>query len=171
MRTAAEKLLRILARAERLGAFLAFLVLIAVVFLDVASRELTGTGRHWAMQIGVYANLVVALLGIGVASAAGAHLRPQFADHWLPRSWEPRLAWLQDGVTSVFFCAFALVAVSVVAETRELGERAAVLGNLVWPLQALIPVVFGLAGLRHAIYAAWPELRPMAGSAFAPGAE
>ena len=87
----AESFLRSLARLERLVASLAFLLLVTVVFVDVVNRELTGTGLHWALQIGVYANFFVVMLGIGVASAGGAHLRPQFADHWLPARFEPVL--------------------------------------------------------------------------------
>ncbi len=161
----AERLLQLISGFERLGAVGAFLVLIAVVFLDVISREFTGTGLHWAMQVGVYANLIAVLLGTGIASAAGAHLRPQFADRWLPLSWDAVLARVQEVVTSLFFVGFAVVGFLVVAETRELGERAPVLGNLVWPLQALIPATFGLAAIRHGIYALWPVLRPTVPSA------
>jgi len=35
-----------------------------------------------------------------------------------------------------------------------------VLGILVWPFQAVIPVAFGLAALRHGLYGLYPELRP-----------
>jgi hypothetical protein len=62
---------------------------------------------------------------------------------------------------ALFCLGFASVAVDVVAVTRELGDRSAVLGNLVWPLQALLPVVFSLAAIRHALYARWPSLRPV----------
>ena len=92
----ARYLLDSLARFERLLAVLAFALLVAVVFLDVASRQLTGTGVHWALQIGVYANLVVVMLGLGIASADGAHLRPRFADDWLPSHWEPVLVHAQE---------------------------------------------------------------------------
>jgi TRAP-type C4-dicarboxylate transport system permease small subunit len=167
----AERLLKLVARAERLVACLAFLVLIAVVFLDVVNRELSDTGLHWALQIGVYANFFVVMLGIGVASAGGAHLRPQFADRWLPRRFEPLVVRLQEVVTSLFFLGFALVGVAVVDETRVLGERAPVLGNLIWPLQGLIPVVFLLATIRHGLYAVWPGLRPRSAGAFSAGTE
>lgn len=164
-----ERFLLLLSRAERLAAGLAFLLLVTVVFIDVVNRELTGTGLHWALQMGVYANFFVVMLGIGVASASGAHLRPHFADRWLPARLEPVLIRLQEAVTSLFFLAFAIVALGVVEETRLLGERAPVLGNLVWPLQALMPAVFLLASLRHASYALWPELRPRPVGAFPPG--
>lgn len=167
----AERILAVISRTERLVAFLAFLLLVAVVFLDVVNRELTGTGLHWALQIGVYANFIVVMLGIGVASAGGAHLRPQFADRWLPRRFEPVVVRLQEAVTSLFFLGFAIVGATVVEETRLLGERAPVLGNLVWPLQGLIPAVFLLATIRHGLYAVWPALRPHSVEAFSAGAD
>ncbi|MDH5276463.1 MAG: TRAP transporter small permease [Gammaproteobacteria bacterium] len=162
----AERFLALIARAERLLACVAFLLLVAVVFLDVVNRELTGTGLHWALQIGVYANFFMVMLGIGVASAGGAHLRPQFADRWLPRRFEPVVVRLQEVVTSLFFLGFSIVGAIVVGETRLLGERAPVLGNLVWPLQGLIPAVFLLATIRHGLYAVWPALRPRSAGAF-----
>lgn len=157
---AAVAVLAAIGRLERLVTVAAFTVLIAVVFADVVSRELSGRGLHWAMQAGVYANYVVVLFGLGIASASDAHLRPRFADRWLPARFEPWLARLPDAGMALFCLGFASVAVDVVAVTRELGDRSAALGNLVWPLQALLPVVFALAAVRHALYARWPSLRP-----------
>lgn len=152
-------LLRLVA-AERALAICAFLLLVAVVFLDVVSRELRGTGLPWALQLGLYANWALVLLGLGIASADGAHLRPRFADRWLPATWEPLVVRVQELVTALFCLGFVALAIPVVLETRALAERGAVLGNLLWPLQALMPLVFGLAALRHGLYACWPALRP-----------
>lgn len=163
--------LQMLARAERLAASLAFLLLVTVVFVDVVNRELTGTGLHWALQVGVYANFFVVMLGIGIASGSGVHLRPQFADRWLPARFEPVLVRLQEALTGLFFLAFAIIGLGVVEETRLLGERAPVLGNLVWPVQALMPAVFLLAGIRHGLYALWPVLRPAPAGALPAGTE
>ncbi len=139
---------------------MAFLVLIAVVFADVMSREITGTGLHWARQAGVYANIVVVMLGLGVASARGAHLRPRFADPWLPARWDPALDRIQDGLMALFCLGFAIVAIGVVMQSYELGERSAVLRLVVWPVQAIIPAVFLVAAFRHGAYATFPRLRP-----------
>ena len=147
------------ARVERAVTFAAFLVLIVVLFGDVVSRELTGAGLTWARQLGVYANLLLTMAGIGIASAEGAHLRPRFADCWLPARWNPWLARLQEALMSAFCVAFAVVAALAVAETRALDERAAVLHWLVWPFQLIIPVVFAVASLRHTLFAAFPGLR------------
>ena len=154
-----------IARFERVVTFSCFLVLIAVVFADVVSREVGGTGLHWARQVGVYANLLVILFGIGLASAAGAHLRPRFADHWLPARWSGALERIQDGVMALFCIGFAVVATGVVVDGYFLGERSAVLGTLIWPLQAVLPLVFAVAAFRHGAYALYPTLRPVSADA------
>lgn len=163
MKTMEERsraLLSAVGSAERAITFCAFLVLIAVLFGDVVSRELTGAGIIWARQVGVYANLFLTLVGIGVASAEGAHLRPRFADRWLPAAWDPALERLREVLMAAFCVAFAFLAALAVAETRALGERTAMPAWLVWPFESVIPVVFLVAGLRHGLYACWPALSP-----------
>jgi TRAP-type C4-dicarboxylate transport system permease small subunit len=140
--------------------FVAFMILVFVVFADVAVREISGTGLHWARQIGVYANLGVVMLGMGLASADAAHLRPRFADAWLPEAWAPALETLGQWLMAAFCAAFAAVAGSVVADSLIMQERSAVLRIVVWPFQALIPLAFGLAAIRHALFALYPPLRP-----------
>ena len=157
---AARRWLVLCGQFERAVSFAAFLFMIAVVFVDVVSRELTGSGLHWASQLGVYANIVVVMLGIGLASAHGSHLRPRFADGWLPACWDPVLNRVADGLMAAFCGGFTLLAGLVVAETAALGERSSVLGTLVWPVQLFIPLAFGLATIRHALYALCPELAP-----------
>lgn len=147
-------------RFERLVTFVAFMLMVAVVFADVASRELSGTGLHWARQAGVYANLVVVMFGMGLASADGAHLRPRFADGWLPAAWDPWLNRIREWLMALFCLAFAGVAAGVVADSYTMGERSAVLRLVVWPVQAVIPLAFGLAAVRHALFGCYPALRP-----------
>ena len=156
----AERFLWALGRAERGLTFAAFLVLIAAVFADVVSRELTGTGLHWARQTGVYANVIVVMLGLGVASGGGSHLRPRFADNWLPNRWDPWLQRANDIGMAVFCLGFAWLAAGFVAESFELRERSVALLVAVWPFQAIVPLAFLLAGLRHILYAVRPVLRP-----------
>lgn len=156
------QLLQRLARLERAVTLLAFVVLITVVFADVVSRELTGTGLHWARQIGVWANFIVVMFGLGLASTAGQHLRPRFADDWLPDRWSPLMDRLQDAGMALFCLGFAVVALQMTLEGLALQERSAVLGVLVWPVQAVIPLVFVLAAIRHGIYCLYPALRPAA---------
>lgn len=153
--------LRQIERYERAATFGCFLILIAVVFADVVSREVVGTGLHWARQVGVYANLFVIMIGIGLASAAGAHLRPRFADNWLPARWSGVLDRLQDGVMALFCIGFAGFASGMVYDGFVLSERSAVLGIVIWPFQAVMPFVFLVATFRHGAYALYPGLRPV----------
>jgi C4-dicarboxylate transporter DctQ subunit len=154
------QLLHTLRRVELVVTFAAFVVLATVIFADVVIRELTGTGLAWAREVGVYANVVVTLVGIGLASDAGAHLRPRFADRWLPAAWEPTLLRVGEILTTLFCLSFAYIALRVVLETRDLDERSVVLRMAVWPVQAVLPLAFVLAAVRHAAFARWPTLAP-----------
>ena len=156
----ATRLLLRIGSVERVVTFAAFLVLIGVIFADVLMREVTGSGLHWARQAGVYANLFVVMFGIGIASAGGAHLRPRFADGWLPERFEPLLIRLQDALMACFCLCFAGIAAVVVMDSYMLAERSVVLRIVIWPFQAVVPVVFVIATVRHGLYAAFPSTRP-----------
>lgn len=158
--TSVIQLLHTLRRVELVVTFAAFVVLATVIFADVVIRELTGTGLAWAREVGVYANVVVTLVGIGLASDAGAHLRPRFADRWLPAAWEPTLLRVGEILTTLFCLSFAYIALRVVLETRDLDERSVVLRMAVWPVQAVLPLAFVLTAVRHAAFARWPSLAP-----------
>ncbi len=152
--------MKFLFQLERGVACAAFGILIVVIFGDVLIRTVWGSGLYWARQIGVYANVILVMFGIGLASAANSHLRPRFADHWLPKSWAPFLAHFGELLMTLFCLTFTLVAFDLVRETFLLDVRSVVLRIIVWPIQGVIPLVFALATLRHGMYALWPDLRP-----------
>lgn len=167
LRDAVGGLLDRLNGVERAITCAAFLVLVIAVFADVLSRELIGTGLHWARQTGVYANVVVVMFGLGLASASGSHLRPRFADRWLPERVEPLLMRVNDLGMALFCLVFAWIAAGVVADSIALGERSVALRVAVWPFQSVVPLAFGVAGVRHLAYAALPDLRPAEAGALA----
>jgi C4-dicarboxylate transporter, DctQ subunit len=138
----------------------AFAVLVVVIFADVVWRWTTGSGIFWAREVGVFANIVLTIIGIGIASSDGTHLRPRFFDRVFPASWDGALTRIQEWLTAVGFAALAWVAVGVVQETRALEDRTIVLRWLVWPVQLVLPVAFGLGAVRHGIFALVPALRP-----------
>ncbi len=156
----AQRCLDMIGRWEQRISAAAFLVLTAVLAADVFSRELTGTGLVWARQVGVYANLLLTLAGLGIASAAGAHLRPRFADGWLPIRFHHTAARLQECVMAGACALFALLGVLATHETFTLAERTSLPDWPVWPFQVVIPLVFAVAALRHGCFALWPALRP-----------
>jgi TRAP-type C4-dicarboxylate transport system permease small subunit len=157
---AVARLLDGMAAFEKAVTAAAFAVLVVVIFGDVVWRWTTGSGIFWAREVGVYANIVLTILGIGIASAQGAHLRPRFLDRVFPQDWDGALTRIQEALTAVAFAGLAWVAAQVVAETVRLDDRSVVLRWLVWPVQTVLPLAFGLGALRHALFAIWPEHRP-----------
>ena len=157
----AKKILSRLTLIEKWMTFTAFLILVVVMFADVAIRELSGTGLHWSRQIGVYANLFVVMFGLGVASSESAHLRPEFADNWLPESWNPILERFQEGLMCLFCLVFSIVATQVVIETFNDDVQSMVLRIAIWPFQAIIPIAFFMTSIRNLIYTMYPNLRPV----------
>ena len=148
----AASILRLLQKLQTAIVLAAFAVLVLVVFADVVSRELTGAGLYWASQTGVWANVLVVMGGFGLASAAGGHLRPRFADNWLPATWSTAVACLQHVVMAAFCFAIGWLALSVTYETWELGEVSIQLMLPVWPVQLFLPAAFLCAGIQHIIY-------------------
>lgn len=155
-----RKFLSRLHSVEKAATFAAFVVLIGAIFLDVVYREITGVGLHWARQVGVYANIVVVMLGLGLASAGGTHLRPRFADRWLPHRWEPVLVRVQEALMALFSLGFGLLALQITQQAWHLQERSILIGVVVWPIMAVMPIAFFVATVRHSLYAWSPQLRP-----------
>lgn len=158
--TFAAMYLRRLLQLETVVLLAAFAILIAVVFTDVVLRRLTGSGLLWSRDIGIYANIWLSLIGIGIASAQGSHLRPRFLDAWVRPGWERWLRPMQEWLTALGFAALAAIAWSVVQETRELGDANQVLRWPVWILQLCMPLAFLFAASKHVIFALRPDLRP-----------
>jgi len=153
-------LLSAIRRAEIFITTAAFVVLIVVIFADVIVRRVSGSGLIWAREVGVFANIVLTMVGIGVASASGAHLRPRFVDRWFPASWDFTLTRIQELLTAIAFGVLTYLSIKVLLETIALADTSTVLRIAVWPIQLCLPLAFGLGTLRHGLYSLVPELRP-----------
>lgn len=156
----AKKFLAFVSKMERAITLIAFAVMTLVIIADVFSRKLTGVGIAGAPRIGVFAMIATAFVSFGLASDARRHLRPRFADTWLPDHWDGAITRVQELLTAAFCLAFAVIGVGVVMETYALGEATRMLRIPVWPMQALIPAVFFVATIRHSIFGLIPALRP-----------
>lgn len=158
---AARLLLQGMQRLEQVGTTLAFAVMVIVLGWDILGRELLGGGKIWATPVAVYANIFLAFIGIGVASAHGAHLRPRFLDRLGPRRWDATLERIGDAGFALFGAAAAGLCLSMLRESIELAETDPVLPVQIWPLQGILVAGFALAAVRHALYALYPALRPV----------
>ena len=138
----------------------AFAILILVTFADVALRTISGSGLLWSRDVGIYANIWLSMLGIGIASSQGSHLRPRFMDSWVRAEWHSWLPRLQELLTAAGFLALAVIATQVVADTRALGDSNSVLRWPIWICQLCMPLALGFAACKHSLFALFPALRP-----------
>jgi TRAP-type C4-dicarboxylate transport system permease small subunit len=156
----AKTFLNRLRMTEQFLCFAAFMVLAGALIYDVLKRQITGSGAFGAPQLGVIGMIVISYIGIGLASAAGSHYRPRFADKIFPAKYDM----LMDRIGEfgfALFCAFmTVVAVQVSIESFELQDVAPVLRNPIWPVQMTIAVGFGLVAVRHFLYGIYPAIKP-----------
>jgi TRAP-type C4-dicarboxylate transport system permease small subunit len=168
----ARGLLSLLKGFEVIATAGAFLTMVLVLGLDILGREVFSGGKIWATPVAVYANIVIAFIGIGVASAGGAHLRPRFFDTLAPRPLDAAFNRFTDLGFALFCMGAAWLCLKITQESVQLQETDPVLQWQVWPFQCILVLAFALAVVRHLIYAVWPVLRPAsAGGEDAPPSE
>ncbi|KAA5805253.1 TRAP transporter small permease [Alkalicaulis satelles] len=153
-------LLAFIGQAERWATIGAFALMALALLADVIARRVFMTGLVGATEIAVIGMVAVAMFGIGVATDAGAHLRPRLFDALIPKSAEAVMDRLVSAVTAVFFALFAGLAVWMVGESALLGDRTEILRLPVWALQVMIALAFISNFIRFAAYAADPSLKP-----------
>jgi TRAP-type C4-dicarboxylate transport system permease small subunit len=95
-----------------------------------------------------------------VASAGGAHLRPKFLDNAAPRALEGVFNRLTDIGFALFAIGAAWLCLKVTQESVQLAETDPVLQWQIWPFQVILVVAFGIAVVRHLLYALYPALKP-----------
>lgn len=147
-------------RAELTAAIACLVVMAAVVFADVVGRELANQGLIWAQRVGVYAFIYAGFIGLPLATAAGEHLRPKFADGLMPSVIARHLPRLQHGVAALLTGAFAYYGVRFALQAHALEETSPVLNFPVWAVQIVFAYAFLSCALRHLAYAAFPVAAP-----------
>jgi TRAP-type C4-dicarboxylate transport system permease small subunit len=159
-------------RLECWVAVAAFGFIAAILLLDVLGRELLGpimrlfgqkaaTGIFASQKLSIFALVIGAFAGIGIATATASHLVPRVAFGWVPESWGPFMDRLADLLTGIFLICVSYYAFKFVGSSKATDLRAPVLDWPVWPIQLAIPLGFLSAAGRYFLYAAWPGLRPL----------
>jgi len=170
----AVTLVRAWHRVECGLAVVAFSLIAVLVIYDVLARELglpllraLGMGQvspviPGAAKMGVYALIVGAFCGVGIATATGVQLVPKVAFGWVPASWGPRMNRIADLVSAVFLTGVAWYGWVFVMGSKATGLLTS--GGVdvpAWTIQAVIPLGFLSAAGRYLMFAAWPALRPV----------
>lgn len=152
--------LRWLNRAERVAMGAALLGMAGTLLVVVLGRETFGVGIFGADQFATWLMMWAAFLGFGVAAADGAHIRPRFADRWLPEPWRPAAERAGRWVSALILAVLTGAAIAFVHDSWIYGERGTVLDWATWPIQAAMPLGFGLTAIRAVVWAIRPDLAP-----------
>lgn len=169
---AAARLLAVWHRVECWVAVVCFSFIAVILVLDVMGREFVGpflgflgldvgpTGIFASQRLSIYALVVGAFAGIGIATATGSHLVPRVGFGWAPKRWGPAMDRLADIITGAFLLGVTYYGFLFVESSYTVDLRAPVLDWAVWPFQLAIPLGFLSAACRYFVYAIWPVLRP-----------
>jgi len=126
-----------------------------------ASLDWIGAGGIvWAQKLSLYFMLWGGLFGTVLASAKGAHLRPEIADKVLPKSVIPYVKVAEQLLISAFFCFLAYLSVLYLFDSIEQDEENPVTQIKLWKVQLIFPYIFCSMGFRHFFYAILPSLAP-----------
>jgi TRAP-type C4-dicarboxylate transport system permease small subunit len=138
-----------------------FYAALAVILLaDVVGRELFGEGIFGAQRVAVFFTIIAGNFGLALAAAAGSHIRPRVADHWLPERYGPAMDRFADILTGVVLLAVAYFALQLVQQSFDFETVSPTIDWPIWPVQAVIPFGYGVAALHYFIFAIFPPLRP-----------
>lgn len=158
---------------ERWIAVIAFSLIGALIFADVAGREFVGpvgrflgfdlgsTGVYGASKMSLFLLVIGAFSGLGVSVAAGAQIVPRVAFNWVPKSWNAPVDRIANLLSAIVFFAVANYGTVFVLSSREIGTVMPGLDWPVWIIQSAIPIGFASAGIRYLIFAIWPGTAPV----------
>lgn len=162
MRQTFERILAGILFLEKWIIVICFFVMTSLLLVDTLGREFFGQGFFGANIYATFALIIAAMAGFGVATAAGAHLRPNFLDALVSGQAEKTVTRIGQFIAAAIAVAVALAAIQFVAVTIEFNEANTVVGWPLWPIQIALPIGFTVAALRHFIYGVWPDLIPLA---------
>lgn len=145
---------------EKIIVVLMFLAMMAALSADVIGREIFAHGVFGSVKFAVYALILCAMAGFGLATASGSHLRPKFLDFVARGKAEMPARRIGQLASAGILLFLAWGALNMVAFSRLIEERDLTLDWLVWPIQMILPVAFVISAMRHLIYAAAPVLMP-----------
>ncbi len=147
-------------RLEVFMACTSLMLVVAALLADVVAREIGGDGIFGAQRFAVFANSVGGLLGFAIVVHTGGHLRVGVVDKLIPEKWESLVIRFCDLISAALCILLGYLAVIFVRSTYDLGDTEPVFDIKIWPIQVVLPYLFGASALRYLCYAAFPAIRP-----------
>ena len=158
---AARKFLKGMWYLEATVCVLAFSITALALMADVLGREFFGNGIFGAQRLAVWTTAIAGVIGFALVTSEGGHLRPRFADGWIPQAAVPFVDRFADLLSATICIGLGWFAAEFVYSSYELGERGMAIPILVWPIQLILPWMFFSSALRHIVFAIWPALKPV----------
>jgi len=160
MKAKVERAVRALYRVEAMTAAVAYAFTAGILILDIVMREVFSSSVWGATKMAVFGAIIAAFIGLILATATNTHLRPAFADYWVPRSWDRAMNRIADTISALLWCGFGVVGIQYLGTSIDSNDLAEVLYIPLWPIQLVLPYAFFSSALRHAVFAVWPDLKP-----------
>jgi len=151
-----------LSRIEAVLAATAYAFVACLLFSEIVAREIFSSTIWGSQKLAVFGAIFAGFLGFTLATAANSHLRPRFADSWLPAPWSQTINRTGDVISALIIGGLGIVSAFYLSDTIANADRIAVLYWPLWPLQIILPYSFFSCALRHMAFARWPDLKPEA---------
>jgi TRAP-type C4-dicarboxylate transport system permease small subunit len=156
----AQKVLKILFVAEAIVATLLYVMIAVSLASDVVMREVAGSSLGGIQRICVYAMIQTGFLGLGLAAARGMHLRPRFADNWLPEKFRPDVQRIGSFLMAAIFGFFVYFGIEFVLESIQYADLARPFKFPIWIIQLVVPYALASTSLRYLLFGIFPDLNP-----------
>lgn len=125
------------------------------------SLDFIGSGGIvWAQKLSLYFMLWGGLFGTVLASAKGAHLRPEIADKVLPKAIMPIVKVIEQLIIASFFFFLTYLSFLYLLDSIEQDEINPVTEIHLWKVQLIFPYIFASMGIRHFLYGVLPSVAP-----------
>lgn len=170
---AVVRLLRGWHRVECWLAVAAFAFVALMVAYDVIERQILGPilrvagidpttlAIRGSQKMAVYAMIVGAFCGIGIATAVGAQMIPKVAFGLFPQRWWGTIDRIADALTCGVLLVAVYYAVQFVLSSKASGMLSS--GGIeieAWIIQLVVPLGLLSAAFRYAMFVIWPTARP-----------
>jgi TRAP-type C4-dicarboxylate transport system permease small subunit len=151
-----HKLSTSMQKLEELLLALLLLVTILIPVIQIALRNIWGTGLLWGDSVVRFGVLWITLTGAMLASRAGQHIGIEVIHRYLSPTWKRNV----DRVIYLFTTGVCFVAAyycyQFILMEYEGGDLAFA-GIPLWVVELIMPVAFAVIGLRYAIQAISPQ--------------
>jgi TRAP-type C4-dicarboxylate transport system permease small subunit len=154
-----KRILQIQYRVEAGVMTLAYAATALSLLGDVVGRELFSEGIWGAPRFAVYAAIVAGFLGMSLAAADGAHIRPQLLDFVVPSMFDQLANRIADLVSCGIYFVLGYLSVSFVWVSYENADITPVLDWQLWPIQLILPYTFFSVSFRYLVYVIQPNIK------------